>query len=116
MEKSGRRFQIAADFQQSQGRDGSFRDGGFRDLETEADVGLPGEVVEFLRFDAGDQAAQSRLVTEIGVVQLEGFSLFAKVFDPRAVELTGAADEPVDGVAFIQKKFCKIGAILTGNS
>lgn len=94
--------EITADFQESECGDGGFGDGGLGDLKAEADVGLASEVVEFIRLDAGEEAAERGLIAKVGVVEFEWFPLLSKVFDAGAVELAGAPEQAMHRVALFQ--------------
>ena len=116
MEKPGGRGEIAADFEEAECRDSCFRDGGFRDFKAEADMGLACEVIEFVRFDLCEDAAQGGLVVQVRIMKGEGFTLFPEVLDAVAVELAGSADEAVDFVSLFKEKLGEVGSILSGDA
>jgi hypothetical protein len=116
VEKPGRRLQITADFKQRKCGDGSLSDSGFGDIKAQSDVRLASEVIEFVWFDPGEDAAERCLVMQIGVVELQWLAFLAKMLDPITVELTGASHEAVDPIAFFQEELRKVGAILAGDS
>ena len=83
-------------------------------------MALAGEVVELIGANAPDEAAQRGGVVEIGVLEKKALAvqggIAAQMLDARAVEHARAADDAVDGVAFLQQQLRKVGAVLAGDA
>ena len=88
--------EIAQDLQQPQGAHGGEFAGGLGDLEAQADMTLPGEMIQLLRADLIEHTSQGRGVVEVGVVQKEPLIVDAwigvEMREPAAFERAGAAD------------------------
>ena len=84
-------------------------------VEADLHVALGGEVVDLRGAHVGDDADNGHGVAEVGIVEVEvGAAL--EVGDALAVIDGGAADDAVDVIAFVEEKFCQVGAVLAGHA
>ncbi len=114
------RHVIAQRFEKAQRAERDDVGGIFGDLERHLDMALCREVVDLVRLDLLEDAAQRRAVTEVAVVKAQRRSLHMRVvvdvIDAVGVEEAGAAQQPVDLVALAEEELRQIGAVLAGDS
>ena len=68
---------------------------------------LPGKMINLRRLHLCENPAQGRAIREIAVVEkkprpIDCF-IRAQVLDPQSPEIAGSPNDPMDGVAFLQK-------------
>jgi len=111
---------FADGLEQADGAGGGDVGGIFRAVETDADVALGGEVVDFLRLDSSDQAGEGAGVAQVAVVKFEwgigDMGIGVDGLEATGVEGAGTADDSVDFVAFCQEEFGEVGAVLAGDA
>ena len=81
---------------------------------------LTAEMVELIWFRFRKDSAKRSIITEVGVMEEQLFSIDISVLnqmlDPPAVKRTGTAHNSMHLIAFIQKQLSEVGTILTGNA
>ena len=111
---------ISRNLKQAQRRHARVLAGRFGNLETEPDMALAGEMIELGRFHLVKNASQGRAVGKIAVREEQFFAVnfvvATKVFDTRAKQIARSPDNPVNGVAFCQKRLGQIRTVLAGDA
>ena len=83
-------------------------------------MALGGKIVDFCGLYLLQQPVQVARVRDIPVVQEEpapgDFRIVVDVVDARCVERAAAPDDAVDFVPLLQKEFCKVRSVLTGDA
>jgi len=94
--------------------------GVFGEVEAHADVALGAEMVDLIGPEVVDEIGHLLGIGQVAIVEKEPdirkMRIFIEMVDPAAVEATGTANEAVDFVALMKKKFGKIGTVLAGDS
>ena len=94
--------------------------GVLRNIETDADVALGAEVVDFVRPDLGQRIGQGAGVGEIGVMQEElraGLvGVLVEMVHPIGIERGCPALQPVDLIALGLEQFREVRSILPRNA
>ena len=112
--------QEADGLQQTQGADGIHVGGVLGGLETDRHVGLGTEVVHLVRLHFLEDAGQVGSVGQVAVVQNEvllvDMRILVNVVDPLGVKHGGTALDTVHFVALFKQEFCKVGAVLAGDT
>ncbi|CAN0919023.1 hypothetical protein LINGRAHAP2_LOCUS31213 [Linum grandiflorum] len=108
-------------FQKAEGSRGHHVGGVVRDLEGDGDVRLSGEVVDFVRANGVEPAAEGGGVGEISVMELHPglvgvVGVDVDVVDSLSVEVGGPPDEAVNLVALVEEELGEVGAVLAGDS
>ena len=111
---------LADGFEHAQGANGGDFGGEIGHFEGDFDVGLGGEVVNFVGFDVGQQAHEGGAVGKVAVMKDEagtgGVAILVEVVDAVGVEGGGTAHQAVNGIAFAEEKFGKVGAVLASDA
>lgn len=83
-------------------------------------MGLPCQMIKLRWLNFGNNTTNRGRIVQIGVVQEQAmivdFRITVKVLQSRPFDRAGTTDQPVNFVAFVQKKFGKIGSVLTGDA
>ena len=82
-------------------------------LEGHLDMGLGGEVVDFVGAHAVDDRGKIGRIDHVAIMQ---FDLSEDVIDTRSVERGRPPDDAVHDVTLLEQKFGKITTILAGNT
>ena len=94
--------------------------GVFGNIETDTDVALRAEMIDFIRFQIVEQFHQINRVRQIAVMEEQpdpvDVRVNIKMIDARGVECAGAADNSVHLVAFFDQQIGQITAVLAGNA
>ncbi len=94
--------------------------GVFRHLERDFDVALRAEIVDLVRLDRLEHAAQRRAVGKIAVMEGELFArdvgIVIEMVDAVGVEQTRPPHQAVHLIALLQQEFAQIGAVLAGDA
>ena len=89
-------------------------------VETHPDVALRAEVVDLVGLQAVDELVDRHRVRQVPVMQehvrLAVVRVLINGVEPFGVESGGATDQAVDFIAFAQKKFGKVRAVLSGDA
>ena len=92
----------------------------FGEVEAHADVALGAEMVDLIGPEVVGEIGHLLGIGQVPIMEKEPdirqVRVLIEMIDPAPVEAAGAADEAVDLVALMKKKFGKIGAILARNS
>ncbi|OQC68231.1 MAG: hypothetical protein BWX48_00138 [Verrucomicrobia bacterium ADurb.Bin006] len=111
---------LADGFEQAHGARGGDVGRVLGTVETDADMALGGEIVNFLGLDMPDQAGQSAGVAQIAVVQVQmrpsNVGIGIDRIEPAGVESAGAADDAMDLVAFAQQELSEVRTVLAGDA
>ena len=89
--------------------------GELRHIETDLDVALGGEVVNFIGADLADDREDAHRIAEVAVMQVEVGVAF-QMGDALSVIDRRTADDAVDIVAFFQQELRQIAAVLAGDT
>ncbi len=81
-------------------------------LDTGSHVGLGRQVIEFVGFNAPDP------LTNLGTAEIPDVEMnpIGKVSDGRRLEPPKTPHQSMNLVAFLQKQFCEIGAVLASDA
>ena len=111
---------IARNLEQAQRRHSNFFASRFRNFETQTDMALSGEVINFRGTHFGKNPPQSRAIGKIPVMQKKAFlvDIFVapQMLNARAEQVAGSPNDPVNLVTFLQQQLGQIGSILTGDA
>src|SRR5215831_10258833 len=92
----------------------------FRNVEAHAHVALRTEMINLIRLRRVKKFHQTHRVAEISVVQEHSDAVYmgigVEMINTRSVEGAGAANDPVDFVAFLQQQIREITPILTSDA
>jgi hypothetical protein len=111
---------VARDLQQPQGGHSDFIAGRFRDFETQTDMALSSEMIDFRRLHLRKDAAEGGPIGKIAVVQEKAFAVDVfvapQMFDARPQQVARSPNNSVNGVPFSQKQIRQVRTILAGNA
>src|ERR1051325_4650461 len=111
---------LANGFQQAHGA-GGVRIGRILGVvEADADMALGGQVIDFGRLQAVQQADERAAPGQVAIVQKEAgafdLRIGINVVEPAAVERADAADQAMNLIAFGEQQLGQVRAVLAGNS
>src|SRR5712691_8942227 len=90
------------------------------DVETDPDMALRAEMINFVRLQLIEQLYQVHGIAQVAEMQKQAHTIDMrigiKVIDARGVEGAGAADYAVHFVAFFEQKIGQVTSILAGNA
>src|SRR5205085_921139 len=88
--------------------------------ETQTDMALAGEVINFRRTHLGENAAERGPIGEIAVMEEEALAIdifvAAQMLDARAEKIARSPNDSMNGIAFFQQQFGQIRAVLAGDT
>src|SRR5205823_8720016 len=92
----------------------------FRKFETEPNVTLTSQMIKLGGTDFAKNSSQSRAIRKIAVMKKQNFIVnflvAPQMLDALAKQVTRAPDNAMNGVAFLQKHFGQIRAVLAGDA
>ena len=111
---------VARDLEEPQRGHPDFIASRLRDFETQTDVALAGQMINFRGPHFRKNPPQSGSIGKIAIMQEEAFivDVFVapQMFDARAQEIARAPNDSMNGVPFSEKQFRQVGTILAGDA
>src|SRR6266576_4474325 len=120
LKKTGTQPRFADRFQDPDRTDASNIGCVFRNIEAHAHVALCAEMINFVRFQFVKELHEIDRIAEIAVMQEHSDVVHVRIgvemIDARSVERAGAANDPVDFVAFLQQQISQITSVLASDA
>src|SRR5207237_6876949 len=88
----------------------------FGNFETQADVALPGEMIQLCRANIAENSTQRRAIGEIAIMEKQASIISSfiapQMLNARSQQVARAPHDSMHSVIFLQEQFRQIGTIL----